>query len=353
MRCKVFVQFPPEQLFIRRVIKMKFERLGCLSLFVFCPLSQTLRCHNRIRTNKKRARNYSLNFLPISPYERWETGIVWDDQSPDLITRGRGGWVYQPQDDDGTVARKLQKVMTCQNDEMVSGRWVNGILWDDDAIYTVDLPSSESSDDDDDEEEVEDEHRIRLKRSKRKRFSALGTVIDDHSDDGRTSWCNYDDENITLVNTAEMVDTYLPHHQDEIRKMEMKRKLEEEKRRATQAALAAAASSTTNSSTTSQQSSQVSSASSMPDAQTKGPQYRQQQAREKAERLAKLESQRTPALNSAVNAQSVEESNLNQAAAIRKKKLTASTELEHSTLASRHLTCKVSLTLNELKYYRR
>lgn len=274
---------------------------------------------HRIR-RKKRSRDYHINFLPISPYDTWENKIIWDENSLNMITKGKGGWVYQYQDDDETVSKKLRKVISCQNSEIISGKWVNGILWDNDTTYTIDLCDSSDSDD----EEEEDDSSLQTKRK-------------------RSISVDYDyNENISLVNTAEMLDLYLPHHQEEIRKLELKKKQEEERRKLATPSQSQPASAP-----------QV--LPNLPDSQLKGPLYRQQQARDKAERLAKLESFKTPALNTvaALASASVEDSVSNQAAAIRKKKLNALTELEHSTPASRHLTCKVSLAINDLKFYRR
>jgi hypothetical protein len=272
-----------------------------------------------------------MGALPISPYERWEAGIIWDDNSLNFMTRGKGGWLYQPQDDEGTISKKLRKVMTCPNPEMASGKWVNGILWDDDTTYTVDLLPEDNNEVDgsSDEEEEGRLSFLSLGKSKRKYCE---------SDD-----CDYG-ENIPLVNTAEMIENYLPDHQEEIRKMELKRKQEEKRRLAMAPPVVpptSAIAPTTQSTV------------SAADSQVKNSEYRLQQAREKAERLAKLESSKTPALTMAAGASSQEDSLLNQAAANRKKRLNASTELEHSTPASHHLNCKVTLTTNELKYYRR
>jgi hypothetical protein len=294
-----------------------------------------------VRTKRKRSRDYHLSALPISPYERWESGIVWDDNLLNFMTRGKGGWLYQPQDDEGTISKKLRKVMSCPNPEMVSGKWVNGILWDHDTTYTVDLFSEGEQSDDDDSNDGNDETYsfFTLGKSKRKSLEP---------DDGDGD-CDYG-ENIPLVNTAEMIDNYLPDHQEEIRKIELKRKQEEEKRRQMQAMAPPVAPPAISTPATAP----TQPTSSAPDTQVKGPVDRAQQAREKAERLAKLESSKTPALAAAAaGASTHEETLLNQAAANRKKRLNASTELEHSTPASHHLNCKVSLTANELKFYRR
>jgi hypothetical protein len=277
-----------------------------------------------------------LSALPISSYERWEAGIIWDDSSLNSTTRGKGGWLYQPQDDEETISKKLRKVMTSPNPEMVSGKWVNGILWDHDTIYTVDL-LSEQSDDDDSNDANEETFSF---------FTRKSLELDD--DDGD---CDYG-ENIPLVNTTEIIDNYLPDHQEEIREIELKRKEEEEKRRQSQALnqpVAPPATLTETAAATSQPT------SSAPVSQVKGPVDRAQQAREKAERVAKQrESSKNLALAAAAaGASSHEEIPLNQAAINRKKKVNASSQLEHSIPASHHLNCKVSLTANELKFYRR
>ena len=223
--------------------------------------------------------------------------------------------------------------MTCRNPEMVSGKWVNGILWDHDTTYTVDLlsedPNEVSDSSNEDEEEIFGLDSF-----------GKGKLTSRESDGD----CEYG-ENISLVNTVELIENYLPDYQEEIRKLELKRKQDEEKRR-----LAMASSIVSRTSNATPATQPTSSATS----QVKDSSYRAQQAREKAERLAKLESAKTPALNLiSYGVSSQEDSLLNQEAANRKKRLNASTELEHSTPASHHLNCKVSFTTNELKYYRR
>lgn len=307
---------------------------------------------NRVKKHKSKKNHYIIGSLPIAPYENWECDIVWDDSSQQKkINRGKGGWVYQQNEDETTVSTKLRKIMTCNNTEIITGKWVNGILWDSDTTFTIDITSdndydgdnndnTNDNDNNDSDSETDEINYSSYFNSNKYGYNSqfIGRRKRNYSED-------YDySENIPLVNTAEIIDKYLPHHQEEEMEAERKKKEEEERKKRM----------TIPPPITTSQPDQNSQGNTN-DSVVKNTAYRQQQAREKDERLAKITAGflAAPANNTNnINSTSDTTQNL-QAANNRRKKLNASIELEHSSIASRHLNCKVSLKESELKYYHR
>ncbi len=316
--------------------------IGIITIDRMSPLKKDNMLSRQYQTMMNSSDDNSCNtydpveHLPIPAYNKWESDIVWDNDTSEEGPRSAvddaltDTYSYRSDDSsrwkrlitgtDDVVSRKLRRVILSGNSHMASGEWVRGIVWGNGSIVSVGG-----------------------KGKRGREYDLMNHMLD--SDEEEESYGDL----IPLVNTAEESEEYLPLPP----KPPSAQATVEAAREAEAAAQA------------------IADAMSVPQKPTeivKGPLYRQMKAREKKERLDKLKAHSMAIITGGavatgsggvltdktiggIGAASALDVSTTTANARRRRATTA--ELEHCIVAARHMNCRPHLFKLELKFFHR